>query len=455
MKIRYKIALLFSLLVSVLFLLAGFLTYQFIKNEREERFRTRVKNRALSMSRVFPELESEDFSVLNKMDTLHISSLYDKSIGVLDPDFNYIYYYSDVESDTVRISHEIRGKLANADEYYFSDDFLYSYFIKGLKEDRPFIIMVAARDAYGQQYLEQLKNVLFLITLIVLIITALVSLLFASTVVRPIARISSQVNRISLQNLDERIKVKNTNDELQQLSRTFNDLLDRLQESFAAQRRFISNASHELSTPLTSVSSQLEVALQKSRTPDEYRAIMSSVKEDIISLQQLTKSLLDIANIGSGGAMELHEVRIDELLFKVADDIRKLNPDYRVLLRFNEFDEDEKLLSVYGNYNLLYIALKNIMENGCKYSFEKKADVIAEFTEKGIVILVINKGEIIPEQEKELIFQPFYRAAAVSDKQGSGLGLTLSKRILSLHNGTISVASDLQQGTVFTVSLPH
>jgi signal transduction histidine kinase len=243
-------------------------------------------------------------------------------------------------------------------------------------------------------------------------------------------------------------------DELSKLSETFNDLLNRLQESFDTQRRFISNASHELSTPLTSISSQLQVTLQKERSLHEYRQVLQSIQEDVQQMGQLTKSLLEIAKTGTQGTIELREVRIDEVLLKVIADVKKINAEYEVAFNFGELPDDEKSCMVFGNSDLLYSALENIIENGSKYSHDKRSAVELSFSNQSIVIMVMNKGDVISEEEIELIFQPFFRSANAMDVKGFGLGLALAKRIVGLHKGIIEEQSDLEQGTRFIIKLP-
>jgi len=121
---------------------------------------------------------------------------------------------------------------------------------------------------------------------------------------------------------------------------------------------------------------------------------------------------------------------------------------------FETFPEDEQQLMVFGNANLLFMALKNVVENGCKYSENHSAEILASFTNDDIIIKVKSKGDIIAESDIENIFQPFFRTASSQHKQGFGLGLTLTKRILALHKGSITVISGPDQGTVFTISLP-
>ena len=270
----------------------------------------------------------------------------------------------------------------------------------------------------------------------------------------PITQIIREVKQISSFDLSQRVRAGTGQDEMSQLGNTFNDLLSRLQEAFAIQRRFISNASHELSTPLTSVSSQVEVILQKDRSADEYKQVLYSVKEDVQQMRLLTKSLLEIAKTGSQGGIELNEVRVDEVLMKVVGEVKKGNAEYNVELDFGEFPEDEKDFVVFGNSELLYIAVKNVVENGCKYSPDKRSVIDLSFAYHKIFIRVVNQGTVIPAEEISQIFQPFFRGAGTGVTRGFGLGLAMAERIIALHKGSIHVTSDQANGTSFTIELP-
>lgn len=455
MNIRFKIAFIFSLLVTVLFLVAGILTYQVVQQERQKRFKERIKNRVSTVIKVYEELEPGDFSVLKKMDEARVSSIYDKSVAILDADQRCVYYYADEEPDTVIPPPQVMNLLKKNNEHYYIKDQRHYFLKKETDTGKNFTVIVSAEDIYGEQFLDMLKRTLIIIISIAVAISIITGLLFARSIVKPIAKIISDVKKIGTNNLDSRIVTKNTKDELYYLAETFNDLLERLRASFAIQRRFISNASHELSSPLTVVSSQLQVLLQQERTPDEYKKTVASVNEDIVELQLLTKSLLEIAEIDSRGAIELADVRMDELLFKVIDDIRKKYPGYTVNLDFETFAGDENLLAVYGNYSLLYVALKNVVDNACKYSDNKMAEIVADFLKDEIIISVKNTGVIISEAEAETVFQPFFRSGSVINMKGFGLGLTMSRQILSIHKGSIQVSSNTVTGTVFIIRLPH
>ncbi len=382
MSIKYKIALLFALLSSIILSVAGLSIYFFSQKERESLFRTRLHNRSVSTAKIASEVRGADYSLISILDTASVSSLYDKSIAVFSLQNKPLYQFTTAPGQEIKLSPDIVSRLQVNKDYFFHYGDREAVAFHYENSGNGFIVAVAAEDIDGNTYLQELKQLLLWVVLAGISISFFAGLLFAQTLIRPITRIMAEVNLISSNNLSQRIEKGQANDELYKLSQTFNNLLDRLQESFIIQRRFISNASHELSTPLTAVSSQLEVALQKDRDANEYKEVLLSMQEDIKGLQQLTKTLLDIAKTGSEGSIDLSDVRIDEILLKVAADVQKLNALYRINVHFEVLPDDESLLTVFGNTNLLYIAFKNIVENGCKYSDDHTALVKTSFNKK-------------------------------------------------------------------------
>jgi two-component system, OmpR family, sensor histidine kinase ArlS len=456
MSIRFKIALLFALLVTLILTIVSVSVYFFSVQERTNAFKNRLRNRAYSTAKIYADITDTNYNVLRRMDIAAVSSLYNKSITITGYNNNlYEYCYTDSAGDSLLLSKNIIDQAKIHKEYYFTYNSKKAIAIQHIDDGSNFIVAVAALDIDGQEYLQQLKKILVIALLLAVLLSYIVGLIFAKNLINPIKRITNEVNQITSNNIARRIEINDKKDELTKLAETFNNLLDRLQDSFFIQRRFISNASHELSTPLTSISSQLEVSLQKSRTTEEYKEVMYSIYEDVKDLQQLTRSLLDIAKTGSEGSIDLEEVRLDEVLFKVVADIKKQNQQFKVVLNLDTFPENEKLLTVFGNTNLLYISLKNIIENGCKYSNNFQSAITAIFDEKYVEIQVANNGDVIAEADIQNIFQPFFRTDSAQQKPGFGLGLTLTKKILALHKGSISVESGSNTGTVFTLRLPN
>jgi len=447
--------LLFTLLVTgIISLLTGSIYYS-AKAERVKAFSRRLRARANYNIYLYGTMGDSSFYYMHRTDSASmVGALASRSIGIWTEDGKPIYLFELPGTKHLAVSDTLFREVKEKGEKSFTMDNRDAIAVHRVTGRRNFIVVVAGRDEDGLDRLETLKKILLIGLVTSIVLTALVSFLFARQLLRPIALIIREVNEISSYDLSHRIRAGSGQDEMSQLANTFNDLLARLQEAFAIQRRFISNASHELSTPLTSVSSQVEVVLQKERSAEEYKQVLFSVREDVQQMRQLTKSLLEIAKTGSQGGIELNEVRIDEVLLKVIGDVKKLSAAYVVELEFGEFPEDEKDFVVFGNIDLLYIAIKNVVENGCKYSPNATSFVDLSFHHHKIFIRVINRGNVIPVEELPQIFQPFYRGSGTGSSRGFGLGLSLAERIISLHKGSILVQSDPANGTCFTIELP-
>jgi len=455
MNIKFKITTLFVLLVTAILLLLSFSVYYFASLERTEAFRKRLKGRAGSSAQLYSLFGNNDSArqVLSQLDSAAAHVLPRKGISIYNSSNEQVYWYYEHEVDSIAATPEILQRTREEGEVYFTHDRRDALALRSPGSEN-IVVVVAAWDEDGWERLNNLRHILLISLIIGIGSTTLIGYIFSVQLVKPITHIIHEVKDISSYNLSHQIKAGTGHDELSQLANTFNDLLSRLQESFITQRRFISNASHELSTPLTSMLSQIEVTLHKERSPEEYRQVMHSIREDVQQMRQLTKSLLEIARTGSEGSIELSEVRIDEVLFKVVAAVQKINPAYRVDIHFSDFPDDEKSFLVFGNSDLLYSSLQNIVENGCKYSPDHLSWLSLKFENDEVIVEVKNEGDVIAEDEIRNIFQPFYRAATSPDIKGFGLGLALAKRIIHLHKGDIQVSSNLATGTVFRITLP-
>jgi len=455
MSIRYKIALLFSLLTMLILTIVGTAVYYFDASEQKRNFNTRLLNRALSTAKLYESSKDSDLSVLRKVDSSVVVTLLYKSVQIFDSTGKAIYSYADKPRDFISVPVETLKSLDSGDRHFFTANKKEAVIIHSQSGNASYFVLVSARNIEGREFLSLLAEILLLAFVVAIVLSFLIGMFFARKIILPIKSITDELKLITSNNLSKRVNITYRKDELGVMIKTINGLLDRLQDSFAIQRRFISNASHELSTPLTSISTQIEVAMQKERSVASYKEILESVHEDILGLQQLTKSLLDIAKIGSQGSIDLEPVRVDELLFRVVSEVQSQHPDYKTILHFDHFPDDEQLLTTFGNSNLLYIAFRNIIENGCKYADNNESVITANFLDSGITIEVSNKGEVLTEAEIQHIFQPFFRTVSASAKPGFGLGLTLTKRIISLHKGSISVKSHFETGTLFTINIPN
>jgi signal transduction histidine kinase len=455
MPVRLRITLLFSLFAFVILSIVCSGIYYFSYRSRINTIKTRLTNRAITTARLLSQREKFDNELVRHIDSLTTLSLKAKTVQVYDYQNHKIYSYTDLPGDTLTISKETLDNARVAGSVFFKagdkEAIAYHY----TDNNTRMVVVTAAEDEEGLTNLSTLRKILLATFLVGLLFVLIAGYFFSRQLLRPIKKISGDVAEISAQNLARRIKTGSTKDEWYYLTDTLNELLNRLQESFELQRRFVSNASHELATPLTAILSQLEVALQREREAADYKTVMQSIYQDVQQMSTLTRTLLEFAKAsGNAGGLEIARLRMDEIVMRLPAEVMKVNQDYQVSLQFPNLPDEEEPLLVFGNEPLLLTALKNIAANACKYSDDQKAVVELVVKEKEVEVRIKDKGKGIPADKTGAIFQPFYRVEEAGNQQGFGLGLSLADRIIKLHKGSITVASNEGGGTVFTVLIP-
>ena len=454
MPVRIRITLLFTLLVAVILTLVCVSVYYFSYNLRVSYIKSRLTNKAITVGNLLNQSNFFSTEMVRKIDSSTSLAYTNKVIQAYDSRNKKIYEYRDNSGGAFKLRPEILGEARDKGKVFFEagNEEAVAYYYTDV--DSRVVVIAAGEDREGKQNLQHLLYILLFSYLAGIIIAGFGGYFFSTGLLRPIIKISDEVNHISALNLSERIKTGSIKDEWFYLADTLNSLLNRLQESFDLQKRFISNASHELSTPLTSISSQLEVSLQRERDAAEYSKVMKSVHQDVLQMSRLTRTLLDFAKAaGTRAGIEIKQFRIDEVLLRLPAEIAKIDHTCSLSFGFDEMPDDESKLLVYGNEELLFTAVKNIVVNACKYS-EDNAFVKLSVEAELIQISVEDDGKGIPESELHNIFQPFYRVDDKKEKDGFGLGLSLASQIIKLHKGEIKIVSQKDVGSCFKILLP-
>lgn len=317
--------------------------------------------------------------------------------------------------------------------------------------------VVVSEAIFEPEYLLHLTHILVWVFLAFIVIVALSGWFFAGQALAPVSKIMNELDSLLPSDMNRRLPTANQHDELSRLAMTFNRLLDRIQQAFKAQRLFLSNISHELKNPLNVIITQLEVALAKARTEQEYRQTLKSVLGDIKELNEVSNKLMQLAKITADESEIVFEpLRIDEMIWQAKAMLLKAHPDYKITFRLADLPGEESQLYIQGNEQLLRTALLNLIDNGCKFSPDKSVVVHLTFPETGGACIEIeDRGPGIAEEELPLVFEPFYRSAKTSKVKGSGVGLSLVNSIMMLHHIKIRVSNPSgQAGTVFKLEFP-
>lgn len=332
------------------------------------------------------------------------------------------------------------------------------YLYKGIKfrsKTGDFIVITVAENYFEINQAKNLINTLLFAIGCAFLLLLYLAFYYSKNIFKPISAITEQVKEISSENLHLRLNEQNKNEELNQLSHTFNDMLDRIETSFETQNNFISNASHELRTPLTAIIGEADVALSKPRQTEDYVESLKIILQEAEKLDNKTKALLFLAQTGFNGKVQKFEkVRIDQLLWDVKENLESLNSKNKIFFDMELLPENPMKLKVNGNIQLLHLAFSNIISNACKYSNFNTVTVSVGASDDFVYIITKDNGIGIPENEIKYIYDPFFRASNTKNYEGYGIGLPLTRNILRMHNGKILVNSTENQGTVVQITLP-
>jgi two-component system OmpR family sensor kinase len=278
--------------------------------------------------------------------------------------------------------------------------------------------------------------------------------LLAKRALQPVDQMAEAARRIGAEHLDERLRTTGSDDELDRLAHTLNDMLGRLDAAFRQVRQFSADASHELQTPLTILKGELEVALRAPRSPEEYRRVLTSALEECERLVRLVEGLLLLARADAGVLrMDRQPVDLDQLVLEVFKQAELLAEPHAVHLHLGPVEP----LTIRGDSAHLRRLLLNLLDNGIKYTPPGGHVTLALARDDGWAKLwVADTGIGLSPEEQTHIFQRFYRAtnAHLQHEEGSGLGLCIAQSIAEAHGGHIQVDSAPGRGSTFTVRLP-
>ena len=289
-----------------------------------------------------------------------------------------------------------------------------------------------------------------------LIISAVLALLggvatyfISGHALRPIRELSDKIEKVQAQNLaDSRIE-ENQVKELNQLSVSYNRMLERLSAAFEIQRQFTANAAHELRTPLALMQVQLDLYHSNSHPDNDADTVqmIKMVTEQNDRLNKMVKTLLDMSELQTVGRDD--EIILDALVDEVLEDLEPLAEGKNIRLIGKCKD-----ITMVGSDILIYRLVYNLVENAIKYNHSGgQVTVTADRKEKHVYLSVEDTGAGIPEELKERVFEPFFRVDKSRSRElgGVGLGLALVREIVRVHDGSITVKSNPSGGTIFEV----
>lgn len=329
-----------------------------------------------------------------------------------------------------------RGNYATVGRKYIINDVLY-------------LVYVSDKDLPGEKELNFLLQAILAGWVISLVLSYTAGMHFAEQALRPVTHVVKEVKQITEDNLGYRLKHEQTAkpDEIGELILTFNELLSRIQTAFISQKRFVQNASHELKTPLTAIIAEVELALARDRSKEEYQRVLYVVIQEAERLANTTQELLTLARLEEG-ISEKQNFEIYDLWYQTYHAFNLLHPG-RLSVGLINLSK----VYLYGSRQLLQTCLLNLLDNACKYSTDQ-VNVNITHDALEVRIKIEDKGIGIPQSELHRVRTPLFRASNSFSIPGAGLGLALVERIVMVHKGRLEITSTEGVGTKCTIILP-
>lgn len=296
------------------------------------------------------------------------------------------------------------------------------------------------------------------ILLVVIVAGSCVAYFLIGHYTKPVQQLSAHMKEISPNTLSDSIAIEGGGEEIQELVKSFNQMTEQLDEAFAMQRRFSASAAHELRTPIAVLRTKLDVFKKKKREQREYDELVDTMETYIDRLSSIITDLLEFAETSELG--ETENVSLDAVITTVVDDLESVAQNNMVNMQIDvqpKVQSEAQNFIVKGNTNLLYRALYNLVENAIRYNNEEgSVNITLETRGQEGVIIIADTGVGIAPEQRELVFEPFYRVNKSRSREfgGAGIGLSLVKTILKRHGAFITVSENNPQGSVFTIRIP-
>ncbi|KDN54438.1 sensor histidine kinase [Flavobacterium seoulense] len=449
MQIRKKITITYIALSCFSTSLLCIVIFSLFKQNNEYYFIKRLQDRAKVASSAYSHKNNEKKDYYKKLKQGGLEELFEEKDFILKVNDQNTFE----QNKELQLPPTFYSNVLKKGSGWIEEDYRYHYGQIFNETGEKYIVIVTAKDLRGSTSMIYILQILIFGGIGFIIVAYFFGQFLARRIIDPIALITKEVHRISASNLHNRLADTDGKDEISDLTKTFNDMLDRLETSFEIQANFTNNASHELKTPITTIIAETEIMLLKDREKSEYIHSLENINNQASKLGNLTESLLKLTQTGYDGRKQVLDfARMDEMLLEAKATIDTLFPDNRVNIKFKSIPEDESLLTIPCNRPLLELALNNIISNAVKYSNNDEVFVTLSVDQSKIKVDITDIGIGIPPEDIPFLYEPFFRGKIASKYNGYGLGLPLAMKIIRMHNGELQIQSETGKGTVVNIT---
>lgn len=425
--------------------------YILFSEYREEEFQQRQNekiNYTIGLILEFEEMSEELSRIMDEQD---IHDFYDEKMLIFDSQKDLIF--SSIDDLPISSSSEILNQLSPSQRWVETKDGVYDLIGVYIENNgKSYYAVSKAYDEFGYTKLNYLRNVLIGLFIAIVIVVVAVSLFLSNKISGPITLLAENISDYDLNQENVRnLETRSSSYEIRYLTNRFNELLDRTQKAFAFQKHAIHHISHELKTPIAILVSELEKTNSLIGDENIRRALDDQIHK-AKSLSEIINILLEIAKIESGRKLEKTEVRVDEIIFDIIEELNIINPEFKFDVQYVQNDVEDTALILFANKMLLRQAFLNLLNNCMTYASDLRAEIRINSTfDDTLTIAIGNQGRPVSEEEQKYLFYHFFRGENSHGKMGFGLGLVFTKKIIALSSGEITYSNPEKNFNIFEV----
>ena len=394
--------------MSAVLIVSLIIVYLMSDHARHNAFRHTLRSEAITKATLFLEhrVDAETMQHIYLNNTQFINEV---EVAVYTPDFEMLYHDA-AQHDIVKETQQMISEICQQGEMDLVVEAGYQAI--GILYEGKYVVTAAAHDGYGEANMEALRHTLFIILIVSVVLMLVIGYILATMTIRPIER------------------------------------------ALNSQKMLVSNVSHELRTPLASIIGELDLAIQRQRTPGDYQQRIANALSDAHRMSGIIVGLLNMARAEyDKSQIKMEPIRIDELVMEVREQLLRANPAFHINIEYDDSlmrEGSDECLLIQANHYLLALAFRNLIENNCKYSTDKTSSVTLFLDDGQPAISFVDHGIGMSSKDAASVCQPFFRAKTHT-VEGHGIGMALAQRIFTLHKGQLQVISKEGHGTTFWV----
>lgn len=449
MKIKDRLALYFTLTSTLMLLSVLCAVYFIFLKFMESDFFARLTDRTMVTAKLYLEADEISQEALEKVRNQYIVKLNGEVIRIYNSKNNASFIGDDQQYWTNQTINKVRkeGRLQFKD----GNRQVVGIFYKDNQGD--FVILASAVDQSTFYRLEKLRNIMVITFVMIFIILLLSARWIARKILRPLDYFIDDVKQIKSNNLDFRVTERESKDEIMLLAKNFNNLMAHLENAFVLQKTFISNASHELRTPVTRMMIGAEISLSREREKSDYKKALEEVLEEAEKMNNIISGLVELAQSDlEFGSSQIQTVDLEALLNELQKEWTAKIHKGKLHLKVDQIAD--RGFEIQANPTLLMIAINNIVSNAFKFSDNQDVSCLLSTRGKQLLLMITDQGPGIRPEIRKDIFKPFFSGAELEAQRGNGMGLYMSSKIIQLFKGQLEVSSELGKGSTFSILIP-